>query len=749
MRALGRRRVALAAVVAVVASLLTVGLVWAHAELSRAEPAPGSVLSSPPVRVRLWFTEPVEAGNDAVVLIGPDGQRLNTGGAQVAPGDGTLLETNRLSASAPGTYTVRWRVVSADGHPIGGQYQFSVGATSAAGTPVAEPAIPGGPGLPGLGRWLHLLGLALALGPLGLALLAMGLPTGRDLERRLWALSRAGAGLLVLASALMLVAQGIGIGGSASEGLRAEMLRAALASRWGALWEARLGLALALLVLASWRVSRARIEKADTQPRFAAVGLALGSPLLVLTSLNGHPASTEPVWLSVFMDWIHLAATVSWLGGLFALGMVMLPALRGRSGGQAEPLLGRLVSRFSILALVCVEALVLTGLYATWAQVGTPEVLSTTEYGQTLLIKLGLAAVVVAVGAVNLLVTRPRLVAVASAKADSGPREGAVVGRFGRLLGVEVVLSIGILAAAGVLTSLPPARGAVQTEVGAAAAQPGLTLAQHAGPALVTLSFESADAGANRLTVSLHDQLGEPITDARVRVRARPPEETGGAASVTAMAPEGGRYRAAVSLPSAGRWRLEVLVARPGEPEQAAPFELVLPVPGAKDLLALADETMNGLRSVVEHNVLTDGKGVVDSVYEFEAPDRMRFVAQTASGEVETYGIGLTRYDRRGGAPWTVEPWPDTKGFRWPSFDFATSASDVTLLGREETGEVECFVVGFLEERGQARIRVWIGTKDHLIHRLVMMAPGGHYMTSEYSRFNQPLDIKPPVPSGG
>ncbi|MDI3341260.1 MAG: copper resistance protein CopC [Sphaerobacter sp.] len=735
----GRRigRVASLVLIALVLALGTATPARAHAVLVRADPAPDSVVGAPPALVRIWLSEPIAAAPDAVIVTGPDGTRVDRGDARVAPDDATQLQVS-LGSGASGTYTVQWRAISADTHPVSGTFYFSVGAPSAGGPPPpVAPSATSGTAWQSVARWLHLVGLVLALGPLVFGLAALERPRDPAIELRLWRLSRAGALLVVVAAPLLLLAQAVGVGGSLSAALSRDVLRSLLLDGYGARWVGRLALAALLLVVA-WTAVRRGSEK-RLGHSWAVTALALGAALLLLTSLNGHPASTQPVWLSVLVDWIHLAATVAWLGGLAALAVAVRPELRGRSEATRLALLAPAVSRFSVLALVSVEALILTGLYATWAHVPRPAALVDSGYGVALLTKLGLVLVTLGLAAVNLLVLRPRLRAAARHAPDAPADAAALVRRVMRTVGAEALLGVAILAAVGVLTSLPPPPPPIASTPASVA--PALTLAQNAGPTLVTLALDPAVPGANQVVVSLQDAVGAPVVDARVRIRTRPGSGQGPSAA-TQMEAADGRYRATVLLAPPGTWHLEVLVTLPGQPEVAAPFDLTVPTPGAGALLSLAEQTMNRLQSLREHNELTSGGPVVTTEFTYAAPDRMRAVIDAPSGRRETIAVGDRRFDREGDGPWQETPWPSGR-YQWPRFAFTATATEVTVLGQETIDGVDCFVVALRDSAANARFRLWIGTEDHLIHRLVMMATG-HYMTSVYRDFNAPLPIEAP-----
>src|ERR1043165_6679270 len=112
-------------VLAIVVS--TAGPAAAHAVLLRTDPSPQTTMKTPPAAVRLRFSEAVEVAFGSVRVFDVDGKRVDKG--KITTDDGRREVV--VPASLPGgTYTVTWRVVSADGHPVHGGFQFYVGAPS-------------------------------------------------------------------------------------------------------------------------------------------------------------------------------------------------------------------------------------------------------------------------------------------------------------------------------------------------------------------------------------------------------------------------------------------------------------------------------------------------------------------------------------------------------------------------------------------------------------------------------------------
>jgi methionine-rich copper-binding protein CopC len=99
--------------------------VAAHAFLVKSAPARRAVLAQPPARVDLWFNERLEAAYSRVSVVDAAGRQVDRGDGAVARDDARLL-TASLPAMAPGIYTVRYRVLSVDGHVVDGSFSFTI-----------------------------------------------------------------------------------------------------------------------------------------------------------------------------------------------------------------------------------------------------------------------------------------------------------------------------------------------------------------------------------------------------------------------------------------------------------------------------------------------------------------------------------------------------------------------------------------------------------------------------------------------
>lgn len=128
-------RPAILALVCGYALVLGAGPAHAHDVLVSAQPAPGSTVETAPDQVRLIFDDPVESGFTDVEVVGP-GNTYWAGGPPTIQGNTVSAPLDPLGPR--GTYTIRYQIVSDDGHPVTGQLTFALAATGT-GHPASGP----------------------------------------------------------------------------------------------------------------------------------------------------------------------------------------------------------------------------------------------------------------------------------------------------------------------------------------------------------------------------------------------------------------------------------------------------------------------------------------------------------------------------------------------------------------------------------------------------------------------------------
>ncbi|MCY0918996.1 copper resistance protein CopC [Streptomyces sp. H27-G5] len=378
------------ALVAAVLALVLGGAVpaSAHAGLSGADPADGAVLKAAPKQVTLTFTESVSLSDDAVRVLSPNNERVNRP-ARLVDGKGNSARAELSDKLSQGTYTVAWRVVSADGHPISGAFVFSIGKPSGTAAVVAagSPDDTAAGRLYGFFRYVAYSGLALLVGAVTFVLVCLpGAGAHRPVRRLLvtgW------AALVVSGVALLLLRGPYEAAGSLTSVFDPSQLGRTVTGRPGMALIARLALlAVGVVLLKRFSGRPDRQDEDAREPRefgtgVRLVGGAFALSLALTWAAAEHASAGIQVPLAVPVAVLHLLAMGVWLGGLITL----LVVLRRREP-DALDVPASAIGRFSGLAFIAVATLVGTGVYQSWRQVGSWEALSTTSYGRTLSIKI-------------------------------------------------------------------------------------------------------------------------------------------------------------------------------------------------------------------------------------------------------------------------------------------------------------------------------------------------------------------------
>jgi methionine-rich copper-binding protein CopC len=133
---------ALGAVLAV-AALVAAPTASAHASRVAADPPENATLASGPAQVSATFNERLQTTFAAMTLVGPDGNLWSTGDPRV---QGAVISVDVMPLGPIGTYTVNYRVTSADGHVVSGTWSFrlATAGTGHPGPPAAAPSAPSG-----------------------------------------------------------------------------------------------------------------------------------------------------------------------------------------------------------------------------------------------------------------------------------------------------------------------------------------------------------------------------------------------------------------------------------------------------------------------------------------------------------------------------------------------------------------------------------------------------------------------------
>ena len=126
------RNIALAATAAMVflLSVLMAPTGSAHADLQVSTPEDGESLEVAPEEIRLTFSEELFEELVEISILDAAGDLYSTIGVEQTPPPGTDVIFPWPPQAPPGEYSIAYRVVSADGHPVTGTVSFSYAATA-------------------------------------------------------------------------------------------------------------------------------------------------------------------------------------------------------------------------------------------------------------------------------------------------------------------------------------------------------------------------------------------------------------------------------------------------------------------------------------------------------------------------------------------------------------------------------------------------------------------------------------------
>lgn len=448
----------------------------AHAVLVQALPAEGARADSSPPAVILTFSETVTLLRPQdVSVVDERGRSALAGEPRRRPDDAATIEAPLRPGLPDGTYTVRYRILSADAHVIPGAYAFRVGEG-----PVGLPLLTGAGGGPSetgpwavAARFLELVAIGGLFGLVAIrrlvwdpALEGSGLAPEEAREMRDWMRERFWGLFAVLALGslaaevhLLLVksASLLGTGVLSVLGDPLEVLRTLHDNPFGSRLQLRAALLVVLfaagLVLSALESQTGAREDTgaatQTRPAATAVMALLAFGVLAAISWQGHASQAPLRELSILADAVHLAAAATWIAGLAFVAMALrrVPQVAPAGGPR---LAGDVLARFSRVALGAVALVLATGIARTVGELSAPADLWETAHGRSILYKLALLC------PVAFLALRNRRVVTALRGVPRPNR--ATLALVRRSVALELGIALAIVVVAALLVAQVPGR---------------------------------------------------------------------------------------------------------------------------------------------------------------------------------------------------------------------------------------------------------------------------------------------------
>ena len=446
----------------------------AHASLVASKPDSGTVLAQSPRTASLSFNESVSPL--LMTLIRPDGSTEEL--------KEVLIQDRRLELALPpmkieGTYGLSWRVISADGHPVGGTLTFAI-ETPSANLVDSTHSYPGRNGLIWLAR---LLGYLCQFTGIGWVVYRALTSTSNKASTQP---SRIVPRMLALGAIALLLNLGL---------VGVDALDLPLSALFGTTaWKTAVSTSMGVAVLLGWVALACaalswQARNPTSQKWLAAFALTILGACL---ASSGHASTANPAYLSRPSIWLHVVALTLWMGSFLPLFYALQQAQESR-----------LLTLFSRWIPAVLLVLILSGATLIYVQFDQFASLWESRYGQVLSAKLILVLLLLGLGAYN----RYRLTeAVLQQRSDARQT-------LQRVVRLEYVLVVLILAVTALWRFTPPPRALAQL------VHPTIASRIHTEAAMADLLYIPATTQHPAiLTVSLYKPDSSPLKAQEVEV---------------------------------------------------------------------------------------------------------------------------------------------------------------------------------------------------------------------------------------
>jgi copper transport protein len=536
---------------------------FAHPVYVDSTPRAFQSVSEAPDQVSVSFSEAIELSYSSIKVLGPDGSRVDTNDPHYVDGDTASIATSLRPDLPIGEYTVTTRVLSAvDGHIIEETFTFGVGVQTTNNTReeqvlATEYSLSRFPGMVGqvmvVGAAVASLWLWKPFAKVPWLASAIG-QTRALIDRNMMRLVIIGAGLVLASGIAMIIVQALSIDAGIPE---------AIATKFGNVWLTRMLQSSILMGIAVAVYRKARSGAGSGRAEMYAI-LILGLAVLVTSSLIAHGAATGQIF-PIVLDFFHNAAASIWIGGLILLGFVAVPKILAIADEKVKSAaLAILIPRFSTVVVTLLGIAVITGPVLLFALESDLSLTIASVYGQILAVKLGLAGVMVAMGAYSQFVIEKRAVAIMAGGAGT---HTTGLKHYGKTLKAEAIVGIALLFTVSLMANgaLPagqfPAYERQLDDQSAFAEEPRTDFVRtlYASDGRIQLTVTPFTVGQNNFQLVFLNQDGSNATGIEsATIKLTQVERGIGPIDIETTKRSGGTFSATAAFSLPGAWHIEV-----------------------------------------------------------------------------------------------------------------------------------------------------------------------------------------------
>lgn len=553
--------------------VFSIGIPFAegHPFPTETNPPQGSNAPVGITQISVQYSEAIEIDFSALKVYDSNGDQIDNKDTSYFEGENSLVITTPPLQN--GVYTVTSKVLSkVDGHLVPNAFVFAVGEIK------IDPALLEQQGTsetlfyPEAGaRFPGLVGQTIVLGGVISSLLIWRTQQKNLIGDKLAQLqekfhskylSIIGIGVIAvfISNILMLIIQTLRLETSAFE---------AVQTSFGTTWMIRMGITIGLLIIWFWMERKKHLSTKNQFPL-----LILSLALIGTSTMIGHGAASEQI-PAIVLDYIHNLIAAVWIGGIIFFGFILLPSISILDGNKKELLSLVTIPRFSIMIVISLGILVITGPTLLWFLESDVGLLLGSTYGKLILAKITIAAIMIVIGGYNQFGVQK--------KAEKNIKSGSITihKKLIRSLRIESTLGIMLLGVVALLTNASLPAGEVQ-QVQAQEVIFGYHAVEFSQNAKFDVTINPFSSGQNTISVIVSDFNGNSLGDIDgLKIKVSNPQRNIAPIEIPITSIQDEKtsivqYEGDVTFGFSGNWQVEIEAQRTQTVNEAVILDLIV-----------------------------------------------------------------------------------------------------------------------------------------------------------------------------
>ncbi len=557
---------------------------YAHAFVTKSDPAQGQSFATQPSKIDVYFSDPIDIRYSQLKVLDSSGSEIQEKDQHYINNDQTALSVSLPSGLKDGIYTITTKVLDqTDGHVTENAIVFAIGQAipqnfvNPTSSNYQEISIP-----EAIARFPALVGQVIVVG-ISFATLWLWGPISRTpwlanslTETR----TRIDASMLKLAviGSIIILFSGFAMIAVQAYSINAGILDA-ISTKFGSIWIIRM-IAASILFGLSFAMYH-KIKKSNTIPsKINVLGLfGIGLIVLATTSLISHGAATGKI-LPLILDFIHSVVASLWIGGVIYIAFIFMPKIKQLVDQNISvPVLSILIPRFSTITITILGAIAITGPFLLYSLENNLALTLASTYGKILIVKLSLAASMIAIGAYNQLIIQKQAfntttILTSKNKTDGRSYESkTILSKFSKTTRIESIIGIALIASVAVLVDSGVPSSEFQNQLQSIQEQnifaldtPDNTISNNSltetkfveNGSRVVLTINPFSTGNNDFKISFLDSNKNPIDMKSVQLRSTQVDKGIGPITIDAQQTSTGIFSANTAFGFPGHWNARI-----------------------------------------------------------------------------------------------------------------------------------------------------------------------------------------------